>query len=313
MNQPSGQETSKSKFNWFWPNIKDTESAVKASRGGVWAALISVGVSTIIILFGMITGNRLLGFDAWSFIDAGILLVVAWFIQYRKSRAATVFGLVFFVVNNLSSRIMYMQTSGFLVSLTLTLMWVNAVRGTFAYHRFRRAETGQGDEPAGPSLIRRVGIGAGILVLIGFLGLVLIGILGPPAGVVTWEEVSPRHQRILTESGLLADEDRVVYLYSTGLIDMLDDLYILTEDAVMIYETVDGARQDWVVPLDTIKGLRVAYSESSFEDSGLVVEGEEYLHVVPLSIDGGMDRQFVAKLEQLTGLTAEEIGVGDPE
>ena len=192
-------------------------------------------------------------------------------------------------------------------------MWVNSIRGTFAYHRFRAAVAQQKDESVKPSIKRRVGIGAAVLIVIGFVGLVVIGTMGPPVGVVTWEELDPIHKQTLNESGLLTDESRVLFLYSTSLMDIREDLYALTENAVVIHDTVDGERQHWVVPLDTIIALRVVYSESWLEDTELVVEDRDYLNLVPLSTESGRDREFVARLEQLTGLEAIEIEVDESE
>ena len=135
----------------------------------------------------------------------------------------------------------------------------------------------------------------------------VIGTMVPPEGVVTWEEVDPRNQQVLRESGLLADENRILFLYSTSLTDISEDLYVLTEDTIVINETVDGERQHRVVPLNSILTIYVVYSDSWLEDSVLVVKGEENLHAVPLSTDLGRDREFTAKLVQLTGLSINEV------
>lgn len=149
--------------------------------------------------------------------------------------------------------------------------------------------------------------------MIGFLGLIVIGNLGPPAGIVTWEELGPRNKRSLSESGIVTDENGVLFLYSASLTDIREDLYVLTENAVVIHETVDGELQHWEVPIDSILALYVVYSNTWLEDSVLVVEDPEYLYTVSLSTDSGRDREFVAKLEQLSELTASEIEADDSE
>lgn len=313
MNQSPGQNTKEPKFNWFWPSITDTESAAKASREGVWVCVIIAAVNALVIVFTQVTGRSILGVDLWSLIDVCIYLSIAWLIQFRLNRAAALFGMLFFMLTNLALRIENLQTSGIMISLTLTLGLLNSVRGTFAYHRFRAAEAQQQDESVKSPNRRRVGIGAAILVAIGFAGLVVLGTLAPPEGVVTWEEISPRNQQILVESGLGVDEDSVVFLYSTGLTDILENLYVLTHQAVIIHETVDRERQHWEIPLETILTIRVAYSDRWNEASGLVVEDVDYLYVVPLSTHEGRDRAFVSKLEELTGLTASVIEVDESE
>ncbi len=311
MNHASSRETSEPKFNWFWPTISDTESAIKASREGVWAALITSSVTVLVIIYGQVTERTIVhGIELISLIDVGIMLVAAWFIRYRLNRFAALFGMLFFVVSNLVLRILNLQSDvgGTVVFLALSMMWLNAVRGTFAYHKFQNAELQQQlDETAKSPLKRRVGISVAIIVTIGFLGLMVIGIMAPPEGVVTWEEVDPRNQQALRESGLLADENRILFLYSTSLTDINENLYVLTEDTIVINETVDGEHQQRVVPISSILTLYVVYSDTWLEDSVLIVEDEENLHAIPLSTDSGRDREFIAKLEQLSGLSVNEV------
>ena len=94
-----GTGNQRSKFNWFWPEINDTESAAKASKEGVWACVIIATITTLVIVYGQITGRFILGTDIWSLIEVCIYLVFAWFIQYRKNRAVALFGMLFFVLS----------------------------------------------------------------------------------------------------------------------------------------------------------------------------------------------------------------------
>ncbi len=79
--------------------------------------------------------------DGWALVDAAIFGIIAWGI-YRMSRVAAVAGLVGYSLEKI-----YMQAtlgskvgSGLFVAVIIILAFINAVRGTFAYHRMKRGD-----------------------------------------------------------------------------------------------------------------------------------------------------------------------------
>lgn len=122
---------------WYWEDVTDVGGAEKAMNGGFWAALI-VAIITSLVACLSFFGMRLLGINGWAFLDAGIFAAIAVGIK-RKSRFAAVAGLFLYVLE----RIYMLQrggTGGIVMGILFTLLFINAVRGAFAYHRL----TGEG-------------------------------------------------------------------------------------------------------------------------------------------------------------------------
>ncbi len=129
--------TTQQKSNWAWPTIVDRESAIAASRSGMWAAIIVAVVTALIATLAMALQKDIAGIDAWAYLDAGIFAVIAWGIKQR-SRAAAVIGLLLFIVERNDMAVSQHNFS--ILSLLLLLMFVNGVRGTFGYHRYAKDE-----------------------------------------------------------------------------------------------------------------------------------------------------------------------------
>jgi len=124
--------------SWYWEDVSDLGGAEKAINGGFWAALIVACITALVVSLSF-AGVQLLGLNAWAFLDAAIFAMIAIGIK-RKSRFAAVAGLCLYIVE----RIYMMQrggASGIVMGILFTLLFINAVRGTFAYHRLK--ETGQ--------------------------------------------------------------------------------------------------------------------------------------------------------------------------
>jgi len=124
--------------NWYWEDVSDLGGAEKAINGGFWAALIVACITALVVSLSF-AGVQLFGLNAWAFLDAAIFAMIAIGIK-RKSRFAAVAGLGLYIVE----RIYMMQrggASGIVMGILFTLLFINAVRGTFAYHRLK--ETGQ--------------------------------------------------------------------------------------------------------------------------------------------------------------------------
>jgi hypothetical protein len=80
---------------------------------------------------------KLFGIDASAFLDAAIFVAIAFGIK-RKSRFAAVAGLSLYVIE----RIFMLQragAAGIFTGIVFTLLFINAVRGAFAYRRLNGA------------------------------------------------------------------------------------------------------------------------------------------------------------------------------
>jgi len=134
-------------FRVLWPAISDRESAEAAADQGVGVALFSAVANIIVIWFGVATNDPIMGIGLASLIDVALLLFLAALIGVNRSRVAAIFGLAYFVINNVVLRIAYFSTSGIVIALLFATFWLNSVRGTIACQSVIRAErTRRGDE-----------------------------------------------------------------------------------------------------------------------------------------------------------------------
>ena len=132
-------------MSWYWEDVSDIGGAEKAMTGGCWAAGFVAGVTALLAglsLFGM----QVLGINAWALTDAALFGGIAFGI-HRKSRVAAVAGLCLYLLE----RIYMISRTGagaIAFGILLTLLFINAVRGAFAYHRL--AGQGQQARPLAP-------------------------------------------------------------------------------------------------------------------------------------------------------------------
>jgi hypothetical protein len=93
----------------------------------------------LIAILSIVYRQPILGLDAWGLIDAVIFAWMAWRIS-KASRAWAIVGLLMYLLE--VGYKLVTNPSGALGVLTIIfiLTYINAIRGAFAYHRFRRAE-----------------------------------------------------------------------------------------------------------------------------------------------------------------------------
>jgi hypothetical protein len=125
----------------LWPTLDDAERAKHAARQGAWFALfVGVGTATVATLNLKGVSHNFLGLDAEaSFLHAAVFLILGIF-MFRFSRVAAILALALYVFERVGLFERAYQMAGpargqsFLVIL-LGPLFVNAVRGTFAYRR----------------------------------------------------------------------------------------------------------------------------------------------------------------------------------
>ncbi|NEZ68341.1 hypothetical protein D0962_37410 [Leptolyngbyaceae cyanobacterium CCMR0082] len=124
--------------------ITTLSEARKASRQGVFASLLISGI-TLVMVLSSLSGDLPEDISSVANIaslpDVFISLLIAWGI-HRMSRIAAISGLVLHVISRL---VVYQLTDVdytlFDMVLASALAWcfLNAVRGTFAYHRLKNS------------------------------------------------------------------------------------------------------------------------------------------------------------------------------
>ena len=128
------QPRQKSAQNAFWPTIHDEESARQAASQGMWGAFFCSG-ATMLAVF--LTHSGLLpfaGITDLALLDAGVFAVLGMGIR-NMSRTAAVLALGLYIIERIGMVGKYSATgTPILVIIGVMFCFVNAVRGTFAYH-----------------------------------------------------------------------------------------------------------------------------------------------------------------------------------
>ncbi len=122
-------------MNNLWPDTSHLDGATTAARNGLWAACFVAIATAGLALYSEFV-RPLLIFDIWGLLDSFLFAVTAFGI-WRMSRIAAIFGLTLY----LGEQWYQWTTDGvgnIIVAFPLTLMFVNGVRGTVAFHRFNR-------------------------------------------------------------------------------------------------------------------------------------------------------------------------------
>lgn len=122
---------------WIWPEIDEMDDAKRASYNGAATAFLIASITGIITFLqtnGMISLFKGLSKDAY--LDVGVFVLLGAGLCF-KSRIAALIALVlysaeqYFMIKNYGVRFS-------LVAIYFILNFINAVRGTFAYHRFKK-------------------------------------------------------------------------------------------------------------------------------------------------------------------------------
>jgi Zn-dependent protease len=132
---------------WYWPTIEDESSAEHATKAAVGVSGFIAAVTALIAVLSIFYHKPIAGLDGSSLIDAAIFALIAWRIS-KVSRAWAVVGLLMYLLE--VGYKLVTNPSGALGVLTIifVLTYINAIRGAFAYHRYRKAESNPLAPPA---------------------------------------------------------------------------------------------------------------------------------------------------------------------
>ncbi|WOB44848.1 hypothetical protein HNI00_18085 [Thermoleptolyngbya oregonensis NK1-22] len=145
--QTAMQANATNRENRWFPEIDSIATARRVARQGVIASLVLAGVTTAFAIAA--TQNTLPSelleldevFNPLLFVDALIYGAIAWGIQ-RMSRIAAIAGLSIYLLSRVLLHLSGMPTNlfGMAIVTLVSVAFINAIRSTFAYHRFQRQQ-----------------------------------------------------------------------------------------------------------------------------------------------------------------------------
>ena len=108
-----------------------------ASRLGLGAAMICAVVTSIFIVLRLTAGISATEETLWRLVEASLFGIIALGI-YQMSRIAAISGLILYILE----RVVLWMTMGSknpVLAIVFTLAFVNGVRGTLGYYRFKKS------------------------------------------------------------------------------------------------------------------------------------------------------------------------------
>jgi hypothetical protein len=134
--------------SWYWPDLSDIDGAKDASRLGMWCAIIVCAMTALFALLAL-AGTRVMGIDPWALIDAAIFAAIAFGI-HKYSRFAAVAGFALFLIEKIYQVIQQGPLGAGVLGIIFLIGFLNAVRGTFAYHKLVAASSAPASGEAPP-------------------------------------------------------------------------------------------------------------------------------------------------------------------
>jgi hypothetical protein len=128
----------KKKFS-LWPQVDDEQAAVLAARQGFHAAVYCSVVTAVFAILGGF-GFQIMDFNLWNLTDAGLMALLAFGIR-RMSRTAALIALLYYIAGRIDLWAEYGSQNPVIGGI-FVLMFLAAVRGTFAYHRLKPRSEG---------------------------------------------------------------------------------------------------------------------------------------------------------------------------
>jgi serine/threonine-protein kinase len=109
------------------------DEVLKKIKHAWTAGLISAALTLLVTLLAVF-GVKMMGFDAWEFLDVAFILGLTYGI-YRKSRVCAVLMLVYFLISKIIIFAQSGKPNGIVMAVVFLYYYAQGVAGTFAYHK----------------------------------------------------------------------------------------------------------------------------------------------------------------------------------
>lgn len=276
------------------------EEAIKSTKNGAIAACIS-GVLTLGIVLTAIFSNSSGAISIWNdpsnFIDIAVIFACAYGV-YKKSRAAAIILLLYFILSKLIIGIETGKASGIGMAIVFLYFYGKAIQGSFVFHKIEKSENP--NYKATPRWVYFTGIPI-LIIVVGLMGLGLLTMTGtlPSTEVQAGSDVSQRDKDLLISNSILAKGDHIEYFYSGGFSSILEGGSILTDDRVVLYFPDDNKNLEvYEISLDDIASVELIEIGNSMNDSIYKINSHEpdaWLKIA-LSAENRGDMKFIEAL-----------------
>jgi serine/threonine-protein kinase len=102
-----------------------------------WVAGLVSGAITLLVTLLAVSGFKVLGFDAWEFLDVALILGLTYGI-YRKSRVCALLMFLYFLASKILMFVQSGKPNGIVMGIIFLYYFGQGVAGTFAYHKHVR-------------------------------------------------------------------------------------------------------------------------------------------------------------------------------
>lgn len=275
--------------------------AIKATRNGAIAALISAAMTIVIVLIAIKFDEEkglLAPFnDPVNFVDVVFVLICA-IGMYRKSRVASVLIFVYFLAARINIAVETQAYQGLVGALIFLYFYGKAIQGSFVYHKLEKE-----DNPGYKATTKWtyiLGIPS-ILVVVVPIGLLIMSSFGviTSTRVQAGSEIKTEDVIDLRSNGIIASDENIDYFYSQGLTSILESGNILTKDRVILYVTDESeGLQVYEIPLNEITDVVLESQGDTLNDSVYKVttkDPDQWLKLF-LSVEQKGDQKFVTAL-----------------
>lgn len=276
------------------------EQAIKATKQGAIAALISGLITLGITLFAMYT-NSSSDLEIWNdptnFMDVLFVFICAFGI-YHQSRAAAVIVLVYFIISKIIIALSIGRIPGIFLSVIFIYFFARATQGAFVFHRLEKEQNP--DYRPAPKWYYYVGIPFGLLLLV-FMSIGIMSVVGviPSTEVLAVDKLPKHQQQTLVYEGIVDESEKIEYFYSQGLVSIMEDGNLLTDRRVISYfMNEQGKMEIYELYLDEISNIELITEGDLFNDNLYQVNGfeqDDWLQIY-LSSESEGDKDFVNAL-----------------
>ena len=253
--------------------VMTREAAMKHVKHA-WVAGVALAVLIVFeMIYEAVVGStdspKANGLDWWVLIDVAIVLSLTFGIR-RNSRLCAVFMLTYWMSVAVSVAVISGSTNEWPIAAIFAYLFVQGVRGTFAYHSGAAHHAPSGQRRTYRRWLWRI-VGIVAVIVTGFSWIaVYLSTRVPGAAVIPGEQLADRFLARVQELGVLEEGERIQFFYSDGVFDMEEGFYILTDRKVIIYKREDDP-QAMRISFSQIEDLEVVYLDSYWEDSMVII------------------------------------------